>query len=131
MRIVLGVMSECSGGSLLSSKDIVASCFASCKRTLACVIPVKVRHSEKDNTISLNSYTPSFFTSKGLGLDGSLSHSSTCCFHNASCSGYLCSSDCVSSLKSAWCSLHSGTASFCSNKTGATAVEGRKHTFDS
>jgi len=57
-------------------------------------------------------WTCTHHPSKGLGLDGSLSHSSTCCFHNASCSGYLCSSDHVSFSKSAWCSLHSGMASF-------------------
>ena len=66
----------------------------------------------KGDAISLNLYSPSFFTSKGLGLDQSLSHSSTCCFHNESCLGNLSSSNHVSSSKSAWCSLCLGIASF-------------------
>ena len=46
---ILGVTSGCSGGSLLPA-DSLASSFASCKRTLVSVIPVKVQREQKGDT---------------------------------------------------------------------------------
>ena len=105
---MLGVTSGCSG-SLLSSIAAFASSFASCKRMLACVIPVKVRY--RNLKYYSTQHLPSLFTLNGLYFIESASQSSTCCFHNANCSGNLSSSDRVNSAKSPWCSLCSEIAS--------------------